>query len=100
VTPCESTYANIGVVGTGTVKLTDTDEVSSVASELAANVRDISSVWGSGSGLGCEPGLGLLLDTNNWRDVDQLIVRAGEFLHDRDLSLQVSISVGGIPVPH
>jgi hypothetical protein len=100
VTPCEDAYVNIGVIGTGSVEVTATADISAAGSELAQALRDVPSIWGhSGYGLSCEPGLGTTLYTNNWRDVDALIGRVGEFLRDRDLALQVGIGVDSQPVP-
>jgi hypothetical protein len=101
VTPCEDSYVNVGVIGTGTVELTETADISRAGSDLATSLRDITSLWGYGGyGLACEPGVGTQLYTNSWTDVDILIGRAGEFLRDRDLALQVGISVGSQPVPN
>lgn len=101
VTPCEDSHVNIGVIGTGSIELTETAEISTAGTELATSLKDISSVWGYGGyGLSCEPGIGTQIATDSWEDVDLLIGRAGEFLRERDLSLQVGISVGSIPVPH
>jgi hypothetical protein len=100
VTPCEDSYVNIGVIGTGSVELTETAQISAAGSELAATLRDITSIWGhSGYGLSCEPGIGTTIYTDNWRDVDALIIRIGEWVRDRDLSLQVGIGVDSQPVP-
>jgi hypothetical protein len=100
VTPCEDAYVNIGVIGTGSVEVTETADISAAGSDLAQALRDVSSIWGhSGYGFSCEPGLGTTIYTNNWRDVDALIGRVGEFLRDRDLALQVGIGIGSQPVP-
>jgi hypothetical protein len=100
VTPCEDAYVNIGVIGTGSVEVTDTAQISAIGSELAASLRDVTSIWGhSGYGLACEPGVGTTIYTDSWRDVDALIVRVGELLRDRDLALQVGIGVDSQPVP-
>lgn len=100
VTPCEDSYVNIGVIGTGTVEITETAQISAAGSEIAATLRDVASIWGhSGFGLSCEPGLGTTIYTNDWRDVDTLIVRIGEYLRDRDLALQVGIGIDSQPVP-
>ena len=101
VSPCEGTWVNIGVTGTGTRVLSTTEEISAAGAELGASVRDFGSVWGHGGvGLSCEPGVGTSVHTSSWYDVDALIVRIGDYLRDRDLALQVGISVGSIPVPH
>jgi len=101
VTPCEDRYVNIGVIGTGSLELTEVADIAATGQELAATLRDVPSIWGYGGyGLSCEPGVGTSIDTNNWQDVDMLVVRIGEFLRERDLSLQVGVRVGGVPVPH
>jgi hypothetical protein len=100
VSPCEDSYVNIGVIGTGSVEPTDVNEISALGSDLGATLRDVTSVWGFGGyGLACEPGVGTSIYTNNWRDVDALIGRIGAWLHERDLDLQVSVNVGSQPVP-
>lgn len=100
VSPCEDSYVNIGVIGTGSIEPTDVSEISALGAELGASLRDVTSVWGSaGYGLACEPGVGTSIYTNNWQDVDALIVRIGEFLRDRDLTLQVGVNVSSQPVP-
>ncbi len=101
VLPCEDRYVNIGVVGTGSVALAEVEDISAVGQELAASMRDITSIhsWG-GYGLACEPGVGTSLTTDNWHDVDAIIGRVGDYLRDRDYKVQVGVSVGSIPVPH
>ena len=101
VLPCEDRYVNIGVIGTGSVALTEVADISAVGQELAASMRDITSIhtWG-GYGLSCEPGVGTSLTTDNWRDVDAIISRVGEYLRERDYHVQVGVSVASIPVPH
>lgn len=100
VTPCDEGYVNIGVIGTGSVVVDGSADISAAATDLAASLADVPSVWGhSGYGLSCEPGLGTTIYTDNWHDVDGLIERIGAFLRERDLSLQVGIGVDSIPVP-
>jgi hypothetical protein len=101
VLPCEDRYVNIGVIGTGSVALTEVTDISAAGQELAASMRDITSIhsWG-GYGLACEPGVGTSLWTDNWNDVDTIIGRVGEYLRDRDYAVQVGIRVESIPVPH
>jgi hypothetical protein len=101
VLPCEERYVNIGVIGTGSVELADVDDISAVGQELAASMRDITSIhsWG-GWGLACEPGVGTSLTTDDWKDVDAIISRAGEYLRDHDYNVQVGVRVDSIPVPH
>jgi len=99
--PCEGRYVNIGVIGTGTVELTEVADISGAGQDLAATLRaDFPSIWGwGGYGLACEPGVGTNISTNNWQDVDALIARIGTYLHDHDYALQVGVSVDSIPVP-
>jgi hypothetical protein len=100
VTPCEDGYVNVGVIGTGSVEVSDSAQISAIGSELATTLRDVTSIWGSsGYGLACEPGVGTTIWTNSWRDVDALIGRVGDFLRDRNLALQVGIGVSSQPVP-
>lgn len=101
VLPCEDRYVNIGVIGTGSVALTDTADIGAAGQEIAASMRDITSIhsWG-GWGLACEPGVGTTITTDNWNDVDAIISRVGEYLRERDYAVQVGISVQTIAVPH
>lgn len=96
-TTCSGTWTDVGVIGTGTSEPTD---VAAAGQELYARLTDFTSIhsWG-GTSLVCEPGIGTSLHLNNWRDVDHLIVRVGDWLRERDYKLQVGISVEGIPVP-
>jgi hypothetical protein len=102
VAPCEERYVNIGVIGTGAVALTEVAEISTAGDELAATLRgDFPSIWGwGGYGLVCETGVGTNVYTNNWQDVDALIVRIGSFLQSRNYALQVGLSVDSQPVAH
>jgi hypothetical protein len=101
VRPCDDGNVHIGVIGTGSRVLSELSEITDAARELGSSLGDVASVWGhSGYGRSCEPGIGTQIYTNSWKDVDALIVRAGEFLRERDLSLQVGIGVGGMPVAH
>jgi hypothetical protein len=99
VTPCDGRYVNIGVIGTGSVELTELSDVTAVADDLAGTLRDMPSVWNrTGYGLACESGVGAVFSTNDWHDVDLMIARIGEYLHERDYAVQVGISVDSIPV--
>ena len=99
--PCVDSAVNVGVIGTGAIAITQTDAIAATGQDLAATLRDIPSVWGwGGYGLACEPGVGTQLYTSSWQDVDMLIARTGAYLAEHDLSVQVAISVGGVPVPH
>ncbi len=101
VTPCDAAHVNVGVIGTGSNELTEIADISSAGRELSLEIRDIASVWGYGGyGVACEPGVGTSIETNSWRDVDLIITRAGEFLRERDVAVQINIRVGGVPVAH
>ncbi len=101
VLPCEERYVNIGVIGTGSIELTEIGDISAVGNELAAAMGDIKSIWGYGGyGLACEPGVGTTIHTSSWEDVDALIARIGAYLSERDFGLQVSIAIDSPPVPH
>ena len=101
VSPCEDRYVNIGVIGTGSLELTETADISAAGQELAATLHDVTSIWGYGGyGLACEPGVGTTIYTSNWRDVDALIVRIGDYLREHDYILQVSVGVNSQPVPN
>ena len=100
VTECGGTWTDIGVIGTGTIEVTDTALISEAGNDLFFQLGDIKSIWGwGGYGLVCEPGVGTQIDLSNWRDVDAVIARTGEWLRARDYKLQVGISVGGPPRP-
>jgi hypothetical protein len=100
VSPCPSMlHATLGVIGTGSVALSD-DSVSQLGLQLERELTDLPSIWGGGGiALGCEPGVSTSLMLDDWRDVDTVIDRAGAFLKDHDLALQVSITVSSVPVP-
>lgn len=101
VSPCEARHVNIGLVGMGSVELTDVADITAAGQEMAASMRDIASIWGYGGyGLACEAGVGTQFYSNNWQDVDTIIARVGQYLRDHDYTMQVGISVSGIPVPH
>jgi hypothetical protein len=102
VRPCAtSTWTDVGVIGTGTIELTQTDEIAAAGQELRAQIADLPSVWGwGGYGLVCEAGLGTSISLSDWRDVDTVIARVGDYLRERDYKLQVGIAVSSIPVPH
>src|SRR5690606_3888720 len=48
VAPCEDSFVNIGVIGTGSIEPTATDAISAAGQDLAATLRDVSSIWGYG----------------------------------------------------
>jgi hypothetical protein len=101
VTTCGGTWTDVGVIGTGSVAVTDTAAISAAGQDLKLQLADVASIWGwGGYGLVCEPGVGTQVHLSDWRDVDAVIARTGTWLHERDYALQVGISVGGVPVPH
>jgi hypothetical protein len=102
VMPCAtSTWIDVGVIGTGSIELTETAAISAAGQALRERVSDLASVWGwGGYSLACESGIGTEIALSDWRDVDTVIARAGDFLREHDYKLQVAIAVGSIPVPH
>jgi hypothetical protein len=100
VTECGNTWTDVGVIGTGSIAVTDTAAIAAAGNELYAQLGDIKSIhsWG-GYGLVCEPGIGTNVWLSNWRDVDTVIARTGEWLRARDFALQVGIGVEGPAVP-
>ncbi|HEY5944825.1 MAG TPA: hypothetical protein VIV40_05010 [Kofleriaceae bacterium] len=100
VTGCGNSWSDVGVIGTGSVELTQVADIAAAGQDLHERVTDLASVWGwGGYGLVCEPGVGTQIDLSNWRDVDTVIARTGAWLAEHDYKLQVSISVEGWPVP-
>jgi hypothetical protein len=98
--PCAGTWADVGLRGLGTVQLTSSDQIAQAGNDILTSLKDIPSVWGgAGYGLQCESGIGTGVFLDDWRDVDRVIARVGQLLHDRNLALQVAIKVDGIPVP-
>jgi hypothetical protein len=100
VMPCGNTWSDVGVIGTGSIAVTAGDAISSAGHDLKSRLVDVASIWGwGGYALACEPGIGAPIDLYDWRDVDTVIARTGAWLVEHDYALQVSISVGGQPVP-
>lgn len=100
VMPCEGTWVDVGVTGTGGVDLTATEDILAAGQQLATQLSDVASIWGwGGYGLACEPGVGTQVSLSSWRDVDTVIARTGAWLRLHDYRLQVGIHVGGPPVP-
>lgn len=98
ITGC--TVGDFGVKGAGSVKLATTQEIANAGADLYAELQTIASVWrGGGAGLVCTSGaVGTQIELDDWRDVDAVIEMTGAWLHERDLDLEVGISVA--PVPH
>jgi hypothetical protein len=98
-TSCASHAADLGVIGTGSVAITDVADIASAGQDLRTKLSDITSIWGYGGyGLVCESGVGTEIDLSDWRDVDAVLARTGAWLHEHDYALQVGITVGSIPV--
>ena len=100
VTECSSHFGDAGVIGIGSIALTQIADISAAAEDLHTRVTDLASVWGwGGYGLACESGIGTQIYLSDWRDVDTIIARTGEWLREHDYALQVVIDVSGVPVP-
>ncbi|MGE0867807.1 MAG: hypothetical protein AB7P03_04570 [Kofleriaceae bacterium] len=93
VHPCPaSSSVQVGVVGLGAVVPPTLPMVSEVGRELWMSLRDIPSISGGGGyGIGCDGGTSTSVLMTDWRDVDQVIARVGEYLEARDLGLQVGV---------
>ena len=97
--PCSESSVDVGVEGVGANPVTTINATSGAGAELLAALADIPSVFGGGGyGVQCHTGTGTSVYLDDWRDVDRVIARIGAFLGEHDLSLQVGISVSGIPV--
>jgi hypothetical protein len=97
--PCAEAWVNVGVEGVGANPVTTIDGISRVGADILAALADVPSVWGgAGYGLQCHLGAGMSVSLDDWHDVDRVIARVGALLGERDLSLQVGISVSGQPV--
>jgi hypothetical protein len=95
----ECMASDFGVVGTGSVKLATVEEIASAGSDLHEQLKAIPSLWGwGGARLACKSGVGTGIDLDDWRDVDAVIATTAAFLHERDLALEVTISVDSVPV--
>ncbi len=101
IAPCSTSgVIQLGVVGTGSTALVNIDAIAAAGATLMSKLADIKSIWGGGGyGLVCDPGVGTEIDLDNWFDVDEVIARTGEWLHDQNLSLEVALSVESIPMP-
>jgi hypothetical protein len=97
--PCSGNSVDVGLEGLGAHPVTTDRDIAGVGSDIVASLADVSSVWGgAGQGLQCHSGIGTTVSLDDWRDVDRVLVRIGTLLRERDLSLQVGISVSDIPV--
>lgn len=97
--PCSGSWVNVGVEGVGANPVTTINGVTRVGADILASLADVPSVFGGGGyGLQCHSGVGTSVSLDDWRDVDAVIARIGAYLGERDLSLQVGISVSGVPV--
>lgn len=92
VRPCALASVDLGVRGTGSV-VPNQAMITAAGAELLQLVGDLRLSGGGGYGLACEAGVGTQLVLGDWRDVDTAISRVGPWLAERDLALQVAISV-------
>ena len=92
---------DIGVIGTGAIAPTATDDIAALGNELHARLADIDSVWGwGGLALACEPGVGTTVMLDDWRDVDAIICSRRRLpARPRTWRSEIGISVESIPVP-
>jgi hypothetical protein len=100
IAPCSTSgVIQFGVAGTGSTALVNIDAIAAAGATLMGKLSDIKSIWGGGGyGLVCDPGVGTEIDLDNWFDVDEVIARTGQWLHDQNLSLEVALSVESIPM--
>lgn len=97
--PCSEISVDVGVEGLGANRVTSEFAIAEIGADLLASLADVSSVWGGGGfGVQCSAGLGTTISLDDWRDVDRVTARIGAMLSERDLALQVAISVGPVPV--
>lgn len=96
VRPCSVADYDLGVRGTGSVVLTQQAMITAAGRELLQLVGDLRLPGGGGYGFGCQGGFGTEIMLGDWRDVDTAIARVGPWLAERDLALQVAISVNVI----
>jgi hypothetical protein len=100
VLACPQPWVDLGVIGTGAQKPAKVEDISAAGQELHQRLEDVASIWGYGGyGLECESGVGTSIDLSSWLDVDTVIERTGDWLRERDLDLQVGITVAEIPRP-
>jgi hypothetical protein len=95
VRPCapgSATFVDLGVTGTGSVVPTQ-GMIIAAGTEILQLIQDLRLPGGGGYGFGCEAGSGTTLVVGDWRDVDAAIARVGPWIAERDLALQVAISV-------
>jgi hypothetical protein len=88
----DTAYIDLGVSGTGSVGLTQ-EMITAAGASIVQLVGDLRLAGGGGYGFACESGFGTTLMLGDWRDVDTAIARIGPWIADRDLALQVAISV-------
>jgi hypothetical protein len=95
VRPCapeSAALADLGVSGTGSVILTQA-MITAAGTEILKLIGDLRLPGGGGYGFACEAGFGTTLVLGDWRDVDTAIARVGPWIAERNLALQVAISV-------
>jgi hypothetical protein len=90
--PDTASFIDLGVSGTGSVVPTQ-DMITAAGTEILQLVGDLRLAGGGGYGFACEAGFGTTLMLGDWRDVDTAIARVGTWIAERDLALQVAISV-------
>jgi hypothetical protein len=95
VRPCapeNAAFADLGVSGTGSVVPTQA-MITAAGIEILHLIGDLRLSGGGGYGFACKTGFGTSLMLGDWRDVDTAIARVGPWIAERDLALQVAISV-------
>jgi len=90
--PGGASFADLGVSGTGSVVPTQA-MITAAGTEILQLIGDLRLPGGGGYGFACEAGFGTTLVLGDWRDVDTAIARVGPWIAQRDLALQVAISV-------
>jgi hypothetical protein len=98
-------YASVGVIGRGKLYFDNTQPLDELrgraidrfATAIYDEVKALDGVWGVGYGVACTGG-GASINTNNWRTIDAVIVKIGDYLRKSDLREQVGIWVSGSPV--
>lgn len=99
VAPCTHPENVAGVVGRGSTQVVTMEDLVARGGELLASVEDVTSVWGgSGRAAGCQDGYATTLMFSDARDTQELVDRAGAFVRERDLAMQVVFVLGDVPV--
>jgi hypothetical protein len=83
-------HDDVGITGTGHYAVAMESEVIVASGDLYRLASaDFASVWGGGTGLVCDPGIGAVISLDDWRDVDPMIQRTADWLVANDYALQV-----------